>query len=44
MLAVDVSGSINTEHAYLQRGGGARALTDHRVVDAIQAGSFGASR
>ena len=41
VLAVDVSGSINTEHAHLQRSGYARALTDHRVVDAIQAGSFG---
>jgi Protein of unknown function (DUF1194) len=41
VLAVDVSGSINTEHAYLQRSGYARALTDHRVIDAIQAGSFG---
>ena len=41
VLAVDVSGSIDTEHAYLQRSGYARALTDHRVVDAIQAGSFG---
>jgi len=26
VLAVDVSGSINTEHAYLQRSGYARAL------------------
>ena len=41
VLAVDVSGSINTEHAYLQRSGYARALTDHRVVDAIRGGSFG---
>ena len=41
VLAVDVSGSIDTEHAYLQRSGYARALTDRRVVDAIQAGSFG---
>ena len=41
VLAVDVSGSIDTEHAHLQRSGYARALTDHRVVDAIQAGSFG---
>jgi hypothetical protein len=41
VLAVDVSGSINTEHAYLQRSGYARALTDHRVVEAIQGGAFG---
>src|SRR4051795_427914 len=41
VLAVDVSGSINTEYAFLQRSGYARALTDHRVVDAIQGGSFG---
>src|SRR3954454_8055366 len=41
VLAVDVSGSINTEHAYLQRSGYARALTDRRVADAIRGGSFG---
>src|SRR5688500_256669 len=35
VLAVDVSGSIDTEHAHLQRSGYARALTDQRVVDAI---------
>lgn len=41
VLAVDVSGSIDTEHAHLQRSGYARALTDRRVVEAIQSGSFG---
>ncbi|KJB93979.1 hypothetical protein N826_19690 [Skermanella aerolata KACC 11604] len=41
VLAVDVSGSIDTEHAHLQRSGYARALTDRRVIDAIQSGSFG---
>lgn len=41
VLAVDVSGSIDTEHAYLQRSGYVRALTDGRVVEAIRSGSFG---
>jgi hypothetical protein len=41
VLGVDVSGSIDTEHAYLQRSGYARALTDRRVVEAIQSSSFG---
>ncbi|WP_037459692.1 DUF1194 domain-containing protein [Skermanella stibiiresistens] len=41
VLAVDVSGSINDEDAALQRGGYARAVTDKRVIEAIQAGTLG---
>jgi hypothetical protein len=41
VLAVDVSGSISDENAYLQRRGYARALKDPRVVEAIGGGALG---
>ncbi|UEM18775.1 DUF1194 domain-containing protein [Skermanella mucosa] len=41
VLAVDVSGSVNEEDAHLQRSGYARAITDRRVVEAIQGGALG---
>ncbi len=41
ILAVDVSGSVDDEEAELQRAGYVAALTDERVLDAIQAGRRG---
>ena len=41
VLAVDVSGSISDENAWLQRRGYARALKDRRVIEAIQGGALG---
>lgn len=41
VLAVDISGSIDEEESRLQRSGYISALTDSRVIDAIQSGPNG---
>ena len=41
VLAVDVSRSVDDEEAQLQREGYMQALTDRRVIDAIQSGQLG---
>ncbi len=41
VLAVDVSGSVDDEEAQLQRSGYVKALTDDRVIRAIQGGRHG---
>ena len=42
VLAVDVSRSIDADEFDLQRPGYARAITNERVLDAVQSGSLGA--